>query len=59
MSELIPKDYMGDGIYIRDIGHAVILTTENGISVENEIHIEPTEWESIKRYMKRVEERRK
>ena len=55
---MIEKDYMGDGIYIRDAGFAVILTTQDGMSVQNTISIEPTEWEAIKRYMKRVEERR-
>ena len=54
--ELIPKDYMGDGIYIEDIGHTVSLTTENGISVQNKIHIGFAEFAAIKRYFKRVEE---
>ena len=56
---MIPKDYIGDGIYIEDQGFAVVLTTENGISVQNSVVIEPLEWESIKRYMARVEENRR
>ena len=55
----IPKDYMGDGIYIEDLGYTVALTTENGIDVLNRVLIEPTEWEAIKRYMTRVENKRK
>lgn len=50
------KIYIGDGIYMEDMGYAFILTTENGISVQNYIHIEPSEWSAMERF---VEARRK
>jgi hypothetical protein len=56
VSKEIPKDYIGDGIYIEDIGFAVRLTTEDGVSIHNEILFGPQEFEAIQRYMKRVEE---
>lgn len=56
---MIPKDYMGDGIYIEDQGYGIRLTTENGISVQNEILFGNPEWKAIQHYMKRVEEDRK
>jgi hypothetical protein len=57
--EPIPKDYMGDGVYIKDVGFGVELTTENGISVQNTVFIEPLTWKSMVRYMARVEENHK
>ncbi len=57
-NNLVPKDYMGDGVYIKDDGYYVMLTTENGISTQNSIAIEPLVWDAMVRYMKRVEERR-
>lgn len=35
------KVYLGDGVYIRNDGYHIVLTTENGISVQNEIFLEP------------------
>ena len=49
-----PKEYVGDGIYMDDIGYAMRLTTENGISVQNEIIIEPFELKAIIGYAKRM-----
>ncbi len=51
---VLPKEYIGDGIYIKDNGFEVILTTENGISIQNEIVIEPSEWLAIRTYFERV-----
>lgn len=39
MSE--PKVYLGDGAYARFDGFAVWVTTEDGISVQNEVCLEP------------------
>ena len=50
----VDKDYMGDGIYANDLGHAMMLTTENGISVQNTIVIETSELAAIIRYAKRM-----
>ena len=35
------KIYLGDGTYVEFIGFEFILTTENGISVTNQIALEP------------------
>lgn len=35
------KIYLGDGAYVEFIGFEFILTTENGISVTNQIALEP------------------
>jgi hypothetical protein len=50
----IEKDYAGDGVYMDDEGHAMRLTTEDGISVQNTIVIERLELEAIIRYAKRM-----
>ncbi len=47
------KAYVGDGIYMEydpdaPIG-AFILTTEDGISVQNTIYIEPETWAALQR----------
>lgn len=58
-SLMVSQEYLGDGVYIEDIGHALLLTTQNGISVTNEIHIGFQEWEALKRYVEQVEEIRR
>ena len=47
-------DYIGDGVYV-DIDNfgAVILTTEDGISVQNRIVLEPRELGAFERYIKK------
>ena len=35
------KSYLGDGLYARVEYGAIVVTSENGISVLNEINIEP------------------
>ena len=50
----IEKDYMGDGIYADDEGYAMRLTSENGISVLQEIVIEPFMLQAINRYAVRM-----
>lgn len=37
---LVPKDYIGDGIYAECNGDEIVLTTENGVSVQNRIIFE-------------------
>lgn len=36
----VPKRYIGDGVYVEFDSGNMILTTENGIDVTNEIHID-------------------
>lgn len=38
---IVTKQYIGDGVYVDFDGYAIILTTENGISVTNTIYLEP------------------
>jgi hypothetical protein len=51
------KDYLGDGVYAEwDDYSTLILTTENGISVENQIYLEPEVFAALERFMKRIKE---
>lgn len=34
------KAYLGDSVYVEDLGNEVILTTENGIETTNRIYLE-------------------
>jgi hypothetical protein len=38
------KRYVADGVYVEYDGFEIILTTENGISVQNRIVLEPDTW---------------
>jgi len=35
------RTYLGDGAYYDHDGYSVVLTTENGISTQNTIYLEP------------------
>ena len=35
------KIYLGDGVYGVYTGYSFILTTEDGVSIQNTIHLEP------------------
>lgn len=41
------KTYLGDGVYLDYDGYSVILTTENGISVQNTIVLDPEVVEAL------------
>lgn len=50
------KDYLGDGVYV-DIyvdGESILLTTENGIEVQNSIVLEPEVYDALLRWVDRV-----
>ena len=49
---------MGDGVYAEDVGHAIRLTTENGVSVQNEVFLEPEVLEAVIGYRARINEHR-
>lgn len=53
------KEYLGDGAYVANDGFSLILTTENGVSVQNEIYLEPDAVEALIRYHNRLQEARK
>lgn len=46
------KNYLGDGVYVTYDGYNIILTTENGISVQDEIFLDPSVVEAFLRYIK-------
>ena len=51
----IPKAYLGDAVYIEEDGYGgVILTTENGIEIQNTIYMEPFVIEAMLRYLERM-----
>lgn len=51
---MIPKDYLGDGVYaeVDGIGR-IVLTTEDGISATNTIVLEPEVMTALLEYLKR------
>lgn len=52
------KDYLGDGAYIQqgDYLGEVVLTTEDGISVQNRVVLGPMEIAALKRWLQRINE---
>ncbi len=51
------KEYLGDGVYMDFDGFHIVLTTEDGISVQNTVYLEPEFPERIAQYRDRVHER--
>jgi len=43
------KEYLGDGVYAEFTGWDILLTTEDGRSVTNRIHLEPQVYAALKR----------
>ena len=52
------KVYLGDGAYVDFDGYALVLTTEDGISVTNTVVLEPSVWEALRAYVARLQETR-
>ncbi len=50
------KQYLGDGVYAAWDGFAIVLTTEDGISAQNTIYLEPQVVEALQRYIKTIYE---
>lgn len=46
------KTYIGDGIYAELNEQGLILTTEDGIFVNNRIVFEPREWQTLQEWLK-------
>jgi Holliday junction resolvase len=50
----VSKDYLGDAVYADwDEYGALILTTEDGISVQNRIYLEPEVLDALARFIQR------
>ena len=56
---MVPKNHIGDGVYVEDDGYGIVITTENGISVQNRIVMEPEVIEAFERYVARFRKLRK
>ena len=50
------KQYIGDGVYADFNGFHVVLTTENGISVTNEIYLEDVVMAALLDWHERLQE---
>lgn len=50
----IEKRYLGDGVYAASDGYHIILTTEDGIRVQNTIFLEPPVLAALNRYYEDV-----
>jgi len=49
------KAYLGDGVYVEfNEFQQLVLTTENGIAVQDTIYLDPEVWNALSRYAERV-----
>jgi len=54
------KEYLGDGVYVyHDEWGGIWLTTENGIETTNKIYLEPSVYNHLDEYAKRLQKRMK
>ena len=45
------KQYLGDAVYIEFDGFAIVLTTEDGVSITNQIVLEPEVLDAFMNYV--------
>jgi hypothetical protein len=50
------KEYIGDAVYVDWDGHALLLTTEDGIRATNVIYLEPEVLDALGDYIRRMRE---
>jgi hypothetical protein len=48
------KTYLGDGCYVEYTGYSFILTTSNGIFLQNEIHLELKMIQSLNEFVAKM-----
>ncbi len=58
MPERMPKEYLGDAVYMADDGYHMVLTTSDGIRDTNRICIEPMLFPQLERYIERFKKSR-
>jgi hypothetical protein len=51
---MMPKEYLGDGVYAGWDGYAIVLTTEDGIRATNTVVLEPDVYSALARYVERL-----
>lgn len=51
------KEYLGDGLYANFDGYHIVLTTENGRSVQNRVCLEPQVFSALLIYEKGLREK--
>lgn len=54
-SSAMNKAYLGDGCYVSFDGYALWLTTEDGISAQNTICLEPEVYHALTDYVARLQ----
>lgn len=50
------KQYLGDSVYVKQYDNGILLTTENGDVLSNEIYLDSTIMYSLLGYIKHIEE---
>lgn len=53
------KKYLGDGAYVQYDGYSYILTTEDGISTQNIIVLDPDYMDELLRYVEKIKKQHK
>lgn len=54
----MPKEYLGDAVYVDFDGYDVTLTTEDGYSTTNRIVLEPVVYAALVAYVQRMHAQR-
>lgn len=52
----MPKEYLGDGAYADFDGYHVVLTTEDGRSIQNRVCLEPEVLHNFEQYVQRLKD---
>ena len=47
-----PVAYLGDGAYVRFTGYSFVVYTSDGISIQNEVHLEKNELKVLDHFVK-------
>jgi maltose-binding protein MalE len=55
---MMPKRYLSDGVYVDVDPRGLVLTTENGVSVTNEIVLDEDGVVGLMRYLQDVQQKR-
>jgi hypothetical protein len=50
MSEHHRKTYLGDGLYASFDGYQIVVTAENGISIQNTVYLDSSVFAALVRY---------